>query len=349
MNEAETAESLLGQSWLRLALDAAPSAMLLVDAGRKIVLVTQGSERLLGYRRVELVGRELELLIPDVFRRQGGDLSAGLADGSELAVQVQLNSIEAPGGPFTLASIVARPTQGQREDELRRCREDLQQFAYVASHDLQEPLRMVSSYTELLAQRYQGKLDERADKYICYAVDGAKRMQRMLADLLAYSRVSSQAKPLAPVSAEAVVKGVVAALGAAIGRANASIKVGPLPIVRADEAQLGQLFQSLIGNALKFQGEAPPLVEIGATPLEDRWQFAIKDNGIGIDSQHTERIFQMFQRLHERGKYEGSGVGLAIAKRIAERHGGRIWLESEPRLGSTFFFTLQAAALQGQP
>ena len=208
---------------------------------------------------------------------------------------------------------------------------------------------MVASYTELLAQRYQGKLDERADKYIYYVVDGAKRMQRLLTDLQAFSRIASQGKPLASVSAEAVVKGVVDALAGAIRGANASIRVGALPTVQADEAQLGQLFQSLIDNALKFRGEARPVVEISARPLDGRWQFAVKDNGIGIERQHMARIFLIFQRLHERGKYEGSGAGLAIAKRILERHGGRIWLESEPQVGSTFFFTLHAATLPDQP
>jgi light-regulated signal transduction histidine kinase (bacteriophytochrome) len=258
------------------------------------------------------------------------------ADKREVLLTINMDVTERKNATRELA----RYTQ-----ELKRSNEELQQFAYVASHDLQEPLRMVSSYTDLLAQRYQGKLDERADKYIYYAVDGAQRMQRLLADLLAYSRVASQGRPLQPVSAEAVVKRVVDALAGAIRRANASVTIGALPAVRADEAQLGQLFQNLLGNALKFHGDAPLLVEIGATPLNERWQFSVKDNGIGIDSKHKDRIFQMFQRLHERGKYEGSGVGLAIAKRIAERHGGRIWLESEPQVGSTFFFTLQAAAL----
>ena len=208
---------------------------------------------------------------------------------------------------------------------------------------------MVASYTQLLAQRYQGQLDERADKYIHYAVDGAKRMQQQLADLLSYSRVGSQGKPLVPVSAESVVSGVVASLDGTIRRTNANVSVGALPKVLADRAQLSQLFQHLIGNALKFQGAAPPLVEIGATALDDCWQFSVGDNGIGIDSQHRERIFQMFQRLHERDKYEGTGAGLAIAKRIVERHGGRIWLESELRVGSTFFFTLPALPSSGQP
>jgi len=348
MTQLETAEDPLAASCLRLLFEAAPTAMIVVDRGRKIALVTQGARQFFGYRQEELIGREIELLIPGLFEA-GRELFGRRKDGGEVAIAVELGSLETPAGSATLASIVDITARRHGEDELRRCREDLEQFAYVASHDLQEPLRMVASYSELLAQRYQGKLDERADKYIHYAVDGAKRMQRLIADLLVYSRVASQGKPLAPVSAAAVVKGVVDALARAIRRANASVRVGALPTVQADEAQLELLFQNLIGNALKFHGDTPPIVEISATPVDARWQFAVKDNGLGIDRQHMDRIFQMFQRLHERNKYEGSGAGLAIAKRILERHGGRIWLESQPRVGSTFFFTLQAATLPGQP
>jgi signal transduction histidine kinase len=348
MTQSETAEGPLAESYFRLIFEAAPNAIIVVDSGRTIVFVTRGAEQLFGYRREELIGRDLELLISKGFGT-GRELFGRRKDGGEVAIEVTVSSIETPGGLFTLTSMVDITARRHGEDELRRCNEDLEQFAYVASHDLQEPLRMVASYTELLAERYQGKLDERADKYIHYAVDGAKRMQRLLADLLVYSRVGSQGKPLAPVSAEAVVKGVVDRLAGAIQKANASVRVGPLPTIQADERQLRQLFQNLIDNALKFQGETPPVVEIGAARLDDGWQFFVKDNGIGIERSHMDRIFQMFQRLHERGKYGGSGAGLAIAKRILERHGGRIWLESEPGCGATFFFTLQGATLGGQP
>lgn len=364
MTQAVGANGPLAESWFRRILEAAPNAMIVVEQGRKIALVSQGAEQLFGYRRDELIGQELDMLVPERLRPphpsdlptllqgtramgEGGELFGRRKDGSEVAIEVGLSCVEAPQGPLTLASIVDITARRHSEAELRRSNEDLAQFAYITSHDLQEPLRMVASYTELLAQRYQGKLDERADKYIYYAVDGAIRMQQQLADLLAYSRVGSQGKPLVAVSSKAVVQSVIDTLAGTIRQANARVEVGPLPSVRADEAQLAQLFQNLIGNALKFRGEAPPLVEISATPLEDRWQFSVKDNGIGIANQHMERIFQMFQRLHERGKYEGSGAGPAVAKRIAERHGGRIWLESEPSLGSTFFFTLEAASVPG--
>jgi light-regulated signal transduction histidine kinase (bacteriophytochrome) len=194
-----------------------------------------------------------------------------------------------------------------------------------------------------LAQRYRGKLDEKADKYIYYAVDGARRMQQLVADLLAYSRVETQGKPLLPVASGAVLASVLDLLAEPIRTNAAVIEAGALPSVMADEGQLRQLFQNLIGNAIKFRGETVPRIVVQARQEDDRWLFSVEDNGIGIEKQYSERIFQMFQRLHERGKYEGSGIGLAIAKRILERHGGRIWVESRPGAGATFYFTLSSA------
>ena len=208
---------------------------------------------------------------------------------------------------------------------------------------------MVASYTELLGQRYRGKLDEKADKYIFYAVDGAKRMQALVADLLAYSRVGSQGRPLVQVDSEAVVNSVIEMMRSSIRKANATIEISTLPAVLADEGQLRQLFQNLIGNALKFRATADPIIGVRAARHGERWLFCVEDNGIGIDMQYGERIFQMFQRLHERGKYEGSGIGLAIVKRIVERHGGVIWLESKPGLGTSFFFSLPSIDAKSAP
>jgi signal transduction histidine kinase len=238
--------------------------------------------------------------------------------------------------------------QAEREKEehlreLKRSNAELEQFAYVASHDLQEPLRMVASYTELLGERYRGKLDANADKYIGYAVDGAQRMQRLIRDLLAYARVSSQAKPLQPTDASAVVASVIQLMRATIESNQAEIVCGALPTVMADELQLGQVFQNLINNAIKFHAERPPRVEVSAHAKGGAWDFAVQDNGIGMDMESAGRIFQMFQRLHSREEYEGTGIGLAIAKRIVERHGGRIWCESVVGQGSTFHFTLPIA------
>ncbi|HET9620026.1 MAG TPA: PAS domain S-box protein [Kofleriaceae bacterium] len=341
-------------------VEAAPHAMLMIDGAHTITLVNHRAEALFGYPRDELVGRPVDQLVParardgrakvftapqlappDADREPVRREAIGLRkSGAEIAIEVGVNPIETPDGTFSLASVIDVTERKRHEDELRRSNAELEQFAYIASHDLQEPLRMVASYTELLAQRYRGKLDDKADKYIHYAVDGAKRMQRLVADLLAYSRVGSQGKSLVPVAADAIVKSVLHVLGEPIRHAGAEVTVGALPRVLADETQLRQLFQNLIGNALKFRGEAAPRIAIDAELVEDRWRFRVRDNGIGIDMQYAERIFEMFQRLHERGKYEGSGIGLAIAKRIVERHGGTIWIESAPGLGTTFAFTL---------
>lgn len=225
---------------------------------------------------------------------------------------------------------------------LSRSNADLEQFAYVASHDLQEPLRMVATYTELLAERYKGSLDEKAEKYIRYAVDGAKRMQQLVKDLLAFSRIDTQGQKPTSIETEAVVKNVLDSLKMAIEENDAEIVCDELPTVRADKVQLAQVFQNLIGNALKFHGQRPPRIHIGAERNGDKWTFHVKDNGIGIDGQYAEVVFQMFQRLHERGRYDGSGIGLAIAKKIVERHGGHIWFDSELEKGSTFYFTMPA-------
>lgn len=207
---------------------------------------------------------------------------------------------------------------------------------------------MVANYTELLAERYRGRLDEKADKYIHYASDGARRMQRLVTDLLAYSRVGSQGKPLTRVDAGAVLQFVLRTLRPLLRDSGAVVDHGDLPRVLGDEGQLHQLFQNLIGNAIKFRSEASPRVMIGAERKGGRWQFSVADNGIGMQMQYAERVFQMFQRLHEVGRYEGSGIGLAIAKRIVERHDGRIWVESTPGEGTTIYFTLTAAP-EAQP
>lgn len=226
--------------------------------------------------------------------------------------------------------------------ELARSNTDLEQFAYIAAHDLQEPLRMVANYTELLAKRYQGQLDAKADKYIFYAVDGAQRMQQLILGLLAYSRVGSQGKPLVPVRTEVSLQRVLNVLQVAIKDSGAVIEATALPMVMGDEGQLDQLFQNLLGNAIKFRSTAPLHITVAAAAEGGHWLFTVKDNGIGVEPQHAERIFQIFQRLHERGKYEGSGIGLSIVKRIVERHGGRIWLDLTPGAGTTFHFTLMA-------
>jgi len=226
--------------------------------------------------------------------------------------------------------------------EMERSNADLARFAYVALHDLQEPLRTVSSYLSLLKRRYRGQLDESADEFIDYAVDGATRMSELIRDVLAYSRVGTRAKEFAPVDCAALVATATANLQVRIADTGARVTAMGLPMVCGDGTQLGQLFQNLIGNALKFCRDAPD-VRVSAEKQGDTWLVRVRDNGIGIAPDQAERIFQVFQRLHSRTEYEGTGIGLAVCKRIVERHGGRIWVESEPGHGASFLFTLPAA------
>lgn len=319
-----------------------------------------GAERLFGYTAAEAIGQPIEMLLPPERRHEEAEIMASVRQGVAVApfdtvrvtkegrsveVSVGISPIRDGLGVVVGASKIARDiSEAKRlEAELRRSNLELEQFAYVASHDLQEPLRMVVNYAELLEQRYKGQLDERADKYIHYATDGARRMQRLVTDLLAYSRVGSQGKPLVPVSSDEIVKQVLASLGRSIRDAGAVVDVAPLPDVVGDEGQLRQLFQNLVSNAIKFRGDQAPRVEIRARDLDGRTCFSVKDNGIGLEMRFAERIFQMFQRLHEVGQYPGSGIGLAIAKRIVERHGGTLWVESRPGEGATFSFTLARA------
>ena len=229
--------------------------------------------------------------------------------------------------------------------ELARSNSDLQQFAYVASHDLQEPLRMVASYTQLLGKRYKGRLDEDADEFIAYAVNGASRMQALIQDLLAFSRVDSQGQRFEPTSVETLLGYALDNLKGAIEEAGAVITHDPLPAVMADERQFLHLLQNLLSNALKFRGPEPPRIHLSAERLGGEWLFSVRDNGIGIDPQYGERIFILFQRLHTNAEYPGTGIGLALCKKIVERHGGRIWMESRLGQGATFCFTVPDRAM----
>jgi signal transduction histidine kinase len=229
------------------------------------------------------------------------------------------------------------------EAELKRSNAELEQFAYVASHDLQEPLRMVASYVQLVARRYRGKLDEDADEFIQFAVDGATRMQALINDLLAYSRVGSKGKPLLPTNLDSVLDDALANLSVRLKETKAEVTRASLPPVVADSSQLTQLFQNLIGNALKFVADSHPRLRVVAASDEGLVRVSISDNGIGIDPRFEKRIFEVFQRLHTREEYPGTGIGLAVCRKIVERHGGRIWVESEPGRGATFHFTLRPA------
>jgi light-regulated signal transduction histidine kinase (bacteriophytochrome) len=230
-----------------------------------------------------------------------------------------------------------------RAEELERSNADLQQFAYAASHDLSEPLRMVSSYVQLLARRYAEQLDTDAQEFIGFAVDGVVRMQALIDGLLLYSRAGTSEYEFAPVDCNEIIDATLLMLKTAIEERQAEIVVDPLPTVPADANQLSQLFQNLIANATKFVAEGLPRVHVTAVREGPDWHFSVADNGIGIDQAHVQKIFNVFQRLHGRGEYAGSGIGLAICKRIVERHGGRIWVESTPGEGSTFHFTIPAS------
>jgi PAS domain S-box-containing protein len=228
----------------------------------------------------------------------------------------------------------------EAHEELKRSNAELEQFAYVASHDLQEPLRMVASYSQLLGRRYESKLDSDAREFMAYIVDGATRMKQLIEDLLAYSRVGIKSQDFKPVSSEAALSRALFNLRTAIEEAGAVVTHDTMPTVQADEVQLGQLFQNLMGNALKFRSASVPRIHVSVSEKEAEWEFAVRDNGIGIEPQYYERIFMVFQRLHNKGEYPGTGIGLAICKKVVERHGGRIWVESRPGEGSSFHFTL---------
>ena len=246
----------------------------------------------------------------------------------------------------TLDLVIANEQLHQKTEDLIRSNKELEQFAYVASHDLQEPLRMVTSYVQLLSQRYKNKLDQDANEFIDFAANGATRMYQLINDLLAYSRVGTRGNPFELVDCEEVFHKSVNNLKVAMEESGADVTHDPLPKTVADFLQLEQLFQNLIGNGIKFRGEESPRVHISARPNGGHWVFSVRDNGIGIAPEYKERIFVIFQRLHGLDKYPGTGIGLAICKKIVERHGGRIWVESELRKGATFYFTLPKEGIQ---
>ncbi len=257
---------------------------------------------------------------------------------SDFEVDLMRQLADQIGIALTQAYLLEQETR-QRQ-ELARSNADLEQFAYVASHDLQEPLRMVASYLQLIERRYKKHLDQDAEEFITYAVEGATRMQALINDLLSYSRIGTRGQPFKLIDSNAILKRVLDNLRIASETSQAVITSDPLPHVVADTTQLTQLFQNLISNAMKFRGEDPPRIHITAQNEAGAWRFAVHDNGIGIDMEYGDRIFLIFQRLHNRAQYSGTGIGLAICKKIVERHDGQIWVESKPGEGSTFFFTL---------
>jgi PAS domain S-box-containing protein len=355
------------ESRYRGLLEAAPDAMVVINQAGCVVLLNLQAEKQFGYFHGELLGKKVTQIIPQGFAERliadglrsaedaltqhigmGIELNGRRKDGSEFPLELMLSPLGSGEDVLVTAAIRDITARKQAEQlllqkvqELNRSNEELGQFAYVASHDLQEPLRMVASYTTLLSRRYKGKLGSDADQFIAFAVDGASRMQRLIRDLLAYSRVGSTGKVPSETSSEDALERTLTNLSGLIEDSGAVVTHEPLPDVLADELQLVQLFQNLIGNAIKYQRPGVPEVHINAVRNGGtQWVFAVKDNGMGIDAQYFERIFGMFQRLHKREEFAGTGIGLAICKKIVERHGGSIWVESQPDQGSTFRFTL---------
>jgi PAS domain S-box-containing protein len=349
-------------------LEAAPDAMVVVNRRGEIVLLNVQAEKQFGYHRDELVGQKMKNIIPEGFAERliadglrspedalaqkigtGIELSGRRKDGTDFPIELMLSPLESAEGILVTAAIrdiTMRKTAEnhllQKMEELNRSNEELGQFAYIASHDLQEPLRMVASYTQLLARRYTGKLDADADEFIAFAVDGASRMQRLIQDLLAFSRIGTKGSDLVDYSSEEAMQQALINLRGVITESHALVTHDPLPLVLADEMQLVQLFQNLVGNAIKYQSPGIPHVHVSAAMnVDKKWVFSVKDNGLGIDPQYFERIFGMFQRLHKREEFAGTGIGLAICKKIVERHKGTISVESQLGQGSTFRFTME--------
>ncbi len=366
----KAAEKHLGQmeGRYRGLLEAAPDAMVVVNRKGEIVLLNVQAEKQFGYHRDELVGQKMRNIIPEGFAERlisdglrspedalaqkigmGIELVGRRKDRTEFPIELMLSPLESAEGVLVTAAIrditmrkMAEANLLKKVEELNRSNVELGQFAYIASHDLQEPLRMVASYTQLLSRRYKGKLDSEADEFIAFAVDGASRMQRLIQDLLAYSRVGTKGTELIDCSSEEALQQALINLRASIADSGSLVTHDPLPHVMADELQLIQLFQNLVGNAIKYQSPGIPRIHVSAAKnVENKWIFSVKDNGLGIDSQYFEKIFGMFQRLHKREEFAGTGIGLAICKKIVERHGGDISVESQIGQGSTFRFKLE--------
>ncbi len=349
---------------LKALIENAPDGVHTHDLDGVFLDANMKWETLVGYSRDELVGKNpVEVgLIPEEYIAKNADLLEKSRqgeptgpdemelirkDGTRIGVETSTFPVRR-SGRVEVIGITRDITERKQAEaklkqtlgELARSNAELEQFAYVASHDLQEPLRMVTSYVQLLARRFRGKLDRDADEFIAFAVDGATRMQDLINDLLAYSRVGTRGKPFSPTDPNAALQAALSNLRLAIDGCGAVVDYDPLPIVSSDGTQLVPLFQNLVGNAIKFRREEPPRVHVSVAKNEDGYVFSVSDNGIGIEAKYHERIFLIFQRLHSRAEYPGTGIGLSICKRIIERHRGRIWVESEPGKGSTFRFTI---------
>ncbi|MDH5231091.1 MAG: ATP-binding protein [Gammaproteobacteria bacterium] len=347
--------------------DTVPDATIIVNTHGEIQYMNELAQSLFGYEENQLLQQPVDQLIPFRFRdahtahiqryvqthqpRAMGDgqiLYARHQLGHEFPVEVSLSPIQSAKGFYVVCAIrdvtervtIQQTLQRQKQD-LERSNEELERFAYVASHDLQEPLRIIASFTQLLAKRYASKLDQEADEFIDYIVSGTKRMQSLINDLLSYSRVSTHQKQFDTIDLNEVLEQAKQNLWVLIEDEQATIESAQLPCISGDRTQLIQLFQNLFSNALKFKSDQSPVIKIQVKNTDEAFEFVVEDNGIGIDSQYADKIFVLFKRLHTQDEYAGTGIGLTIAKKIVELHGGRIWLESERGKGSRFYFTLK--------
>jgi PAS domain S-box-containing protein len=359
-------ESAEAEERMRSVVNHVVDGIITIDEHGTVESFNPAAERIFGYAAEEVVGQNINLLMPEPFHSQhDGHLADYLRTGQARIIGIEREVVgrQKDGSTFPMDLAVSEFHLGQRrcftgivrniserrraESELResaqdlaRSNLDLEQFAYVASHDLQEPLRAVAGCVQVLKKRYQGQLDARADELIAHTVAGVSRMQALIDDLLSYSRVGTQGKAFEPCDCNAILGQALENLEAAVAETGAAVSHDPLPVVNADDAQLTQLLQNLVSNAIKFRSPEPPRIHVSVSRDEGQWVFSVKDNGIGMEPEYFERIFVIFQRLHTRTEYPGTGIGLAICKKIVERHGGRIFVESKLGQGSTFFFTL---------
>lgn len=348
--------------YMRNLIEASLDPLVTISKEGKITDVNKATETVTGVSREQIIGSDFSAYFTEPEKAREGYrqvFTLGFVRDYPLAIRhtsgkitevlynasVYKNEAGEVEGIFAAARDITELKDAEEKlkltiKELTRSNIELDQFAHLAAHDLQEPLRMIACYTQLLEKQYKEKLDAQADEFIAYAVEGAQRMSGMINDLLAYSSLDKYFGPLVPTDCSNVLDRAISGLGEAMANSGARIIREPLPIIEADEKHLTKVFRNLIDNAIKFRGDAIPLIHVGVVGKEHEWVFSVSDNGIGIDPQYFQRIFNIFCRLHPRGKYAGTGIGLAMCKKIVERHGGRIWVESQVGKGSTFYFTI---------
>lgn len=367
ISELKKAEEALraSEQKFRAIIESALDAIVIVDNKGKIVLINNKTEKLFGYNKEELIGNTIEILIPNRFREKhisqretyfhkpfkremgtGLDLYCKRKDGTEFSAEISLNPLQTNEGIW-VSSVIRDITERKKVEiklneytiELEKKNEEIEQFAFIVSHDLQEPLRTVSNYINLFEKQCKNKLDKNSDKYLDYITEGIKRMQLLISDLLQYSRIGNE-KSITEIDCNKVLVEVLKDMAASIKESNAEIKSEQLPTIKG-YPDLKSLFQNLISNAIKFRKKNTQLIiNIAVQSKDEEWLFAIKDNGIGIDNVYYGKLFKAFQRLHSQQEYPGTGIGLAQCKKIIELHGGKIWVESEPSVGSIFYFTI---------